>query len=141
VQSSEPVRFVLLKDPAINQASPEDGGSDKSTYKATSGRDRTGLVFVDEPTEFHVKPLSPSQTKDAQTEGLRFDGDQARNVAMCREAFWLGCKVIKPWVGEDGTTGELPRSQWDEQLALSDMVEIGGYILALSNMEATDPKS
>lgn len=142
VQPKEPVKFVSLKDPALNTAPPDEGGSDTTAYKKSLGRDRTGLVFLEEPTEFHVLPLRADQLKDAQLEGIRI-GEQtpAGNVAMCREAFWAGCKAIKPWFKDDGTSGPLKRTEWDEQIKLSMMVEIGGYILGLSNMEETDPKS
>jgi hypothetical protein len=139
VQPKEPVRFVSLKDPALNTAPPDEGGSDTTAYKKSLGRDRTGLVFLEEPTEFHVLPLSAPQLKDVQIEGIKA-GD-AGNVAMCREAFWLGCKAIKPWIRDDDTTGPLPRREWDDQIPLNWMTEIGGYILGLSNMEETDPKS
>jgi hypothetical protein len=142
VQPKDPICFVSLKDPEINNEKPKDGGSDTTAYKESSGRDRSGLVFIGEPTEFHCMPLGSPQLKDCQVEGLRFDpGSSAGNVSLCRAAFWAGCKVVKPWTKDDGTTGPLPRREWDEQLDLNIQVEIGGYILGLSEMEDTDPKS
>jgi hypothetical protein len=142
VQPKEPVRFVSIKDPELNGEPPEEGGSDTTTYKKSKGRDREGLVFLGEPTEFHCMPLSPSQHKDVQVEGCRFDaGTTASNVSMCRKAFWLGTKLVKPWTKDDGTTGPLKRTEWDEQLPLEVQIEIGGYIIGLSDMEDSDPKS
>ena len=129
VQPDEPVRLVTVDDPAIDAAAM--GPKLLAEFMKSTGMDRSSLILTGEPTEYHVRPLSPTQFREVKLHGLAFQPGRQAEYARALRAFYLGCKLIKGWrFGEN--KGDLERDDWEREVEIDTQAEIGRYILRMS---------
>jgi hypothetical protein len=138
VDPDEPIKLITYEDPAVDKdATPKD---DAVAFLKSNGMDRSGLVLTADPTAFHVKPLTPAQSRDVSVAASAGVTDRQAGKLAALTAFWHACKLVSNWEFADGSRGDLPKDKWEEQLDHKWQMEIGQYVIRLSTLQPAKSK-